>query len=90
METKRGFWEEGMAEYTDLNGKTYEVDPKTGIYSGEGGKLYKAGSSVPLDGRFIEVTEDESGNKKFIIKDKNGRIYESGVNENNENLRRSD
>jgi len=87
MENKKGFWEKGMREYTDLNGKTYEVDPGTGIYSGEGGKLYKAGSSAPLDERFVEITEDEEGNKKFVIKDKNNRIYESRVNEIKETLK---
>ena len=82
MEIKKGFWEAGMTTYTDLEGKTWEVDPRTGIYSGEGGKLYKAGSSVPEEERITEVTEDAEGNKKYVMKDKNGRIYKSGLIEN--------
>lgn len=78
----RGFWEVGMTTYIDVEGKTWDVDPRTGIYYGEGGKLYKAGSTAPLKERFTEVTEDAEGNKKYVVKDKNGRIYKSGLIEN--------
>jgi len=79
VELKKGYWEVGQEKYLDLEGKLWDVDPKTGIYSGEGGKLYKAGSSVPEEERIIEHSKDELGNDIYVIKDKNGRIYESGA-----------
>ena len=79
MELKKGFWEIGMTKYLDTDGKLWDVDPVTGIYAGERGKLFKAGSTSPVDERFIEYSEDELGNKKYVIKDAKGRIYESGA-----------
>lgn len=75
---EKGKWQKGQTKYLALDGRTYDVNPETGVYKDWDNKRHKAGSWVDTNGRHMEV-EIKDDFMKTKQTDDNGRIYESSV-----------
>lgn len=75
---EQGKWEKGQTKYLAMDGRTYDVNPETGIYKDWDNKPHKAGSWKDTDERHMEV-EVKGEYMKTKQVDDNGRVYESSV-----------